>query len=1192
MMRLKGVLATASLLLALSPWARAASLCAGPAADYVIVTPASWVTSFDAYVATKTSQGIPTRVFSLEDIIANYAGADTQEKIRAFHIDAYNTWGISYVLLGGAETVVPVRYRSGLIYDAYYFVLTGDGYSGAPTVLGGRLPAWNASQGQMMLNHWAQYDGDGTWNRNMLYCGWAGNEFSGIAKFNGTQLGEGSLAPVIQSYINSGCAMVTYVAHGYYSLWANVGFQSDDARALANGAKLPFVLAGSCLTGKFDEFNCIAEAFFEGAGGGAIGYVGANRTIWSDEAYGMVAMVSNGVEAAYFDNGRARPSAAYHFSLGASSAFNFLGDPTAEMDFRLAGDLTPPTVSGAYLGRTLLVAYQSLSCSAQVTDNDEVSSHVWAEVTKPDSQVVNITLAREGYYTSRYTGQISDTGQLGVYTVVVKAQDISGNLRTDAPMQFTVSADASPPTVLFASVDAVDVPPLRQVVISSTVTDNSGAGLQETVTITRPDLSVFQNTGPWWGSYWFDDTSQPGNYKVTLQYMDRSGNSSTPYAIINLMPDDAFRVINDTTPPVVNAVWLIDTSVMNFPQSPGQYAVTAIPFGHAFSAWIDTVDDYAGDGGVVCTEFVRQPDGSTLENMMWWGGMAAYPPGTGYSSMQVPGDQVGFYSVTVTACDKVGNTAYAYAGNLNVYRPASELSANPGNNRVDLAWVAAASGYPIAGYNVHRSLIAGDSNTVVVNAGLISGTAFANTSGVFNGTTYYYRVLAVDASGATCGASNEVAATPTNSFVPPLAPLGVTVTASDGQLNLAWQPGVAGTSPTAGYQLYRATTPGGQGSAPINPAIIPGLAYGDTTVANGVRYYYRLKTQDTGATLSAFSLEVSEVPFAPASIPANVTATASTSQVQLSWAPSTAGTYALAGYQIYRALTPGGQGSVAYASVNSAVASYSDTVVANGTSYYYQLASVDVLNHLSARSSEASATPNWPWPSAPANPSALGLPGRVQLTWDNNAAADCLTQYSVYRGTAAGVSCTPANYLGQIPYNEFSTPFYQDFTAVPGITYYYRVTAVNPRGASAPSAEVSAAAQQPPTATATPTRTITPTASHTPTISPTPTVTPTLTVTPTVAGVVPGLDRVLAFPNPSRGDVTFAWPQGTFSAVRIDVFNPAGERLASLAADRPAANSLLWRTAGVSAGVYYYRLVLTTLDGTSTSAVRKVVILR
>lgn len=1189
---MKRLLLSAGLLLALSPWARAASLCTGPVADYVIVTPASWIASFDAYVATKTAQGIPTRVFCLEDIIANYAGADTQEKIRAFHIDAYNTWGISYVLLGGAETVVPVRYRSGLIYDAYYFVLAGDGYSGAPTVLGGRLPAWNASQGQMMLSHWAQYDGGGLWNRNMLYCGWAGDAFSGIAKFNGTQLGEGSLAPAIQSSINSGCAMVTYVAHGYYSGWANVGFQSEHARALANGAKLPFVLAGSCLTGKFDEFNCIAEAFFEGAGGGAIGYVGANRSIWSDEAYGMVYMVSRGVEAAYFDNGRARPSAAYHFSMGSSAAFNFLGDPTAEMDFRLPGDAVPPAVSSSYLGRTLLVAYQSLSCSAQVVDNDEVSSRVWAEVTKPDSQVVNVMLGREGYYTSRYTGQISDTGQTGVYTVVVKAQDISGNLWTDAPLQFTVSADASPPVVLFASVDAVDVPPLRQVVISSMVSDNSGAGLQETVTVTRPDLSVFQNTGPWWGSYWFDDTSQPGNYTVTLQYVDRSGNSSTPYTIVNFMPDHAFRVIADTTPPIVNAVWLVDASVFNFPQSPGQYAVSAIPLGNAFSAWIDTVDDYAGDGGVVCTEFVRRPDGSALENMMWWGGMAAYPPGTGYSSMQVAGDQVGFYSVTVTACDKVGNTSFAYAGDLNVYKPASELAANPGNARVDLAWVAAASGYPIVGYNVHRSLIAGDSNTVVVNAGLITGTAYANTSGVANGTTYYYRVLAVDASGATCGASNEAAVMPTSSFVAPLPPLGVTVTAGDGRLNLSWQAGVAGTSPTAGYQLYRATTSGGQGSTSLNPAIIPGLAYGDTTVANGVRYYYRLKTQDTGATLSAFSLEVSEIPFAPSSVPSNVTATASTSQVLLNWDPSSGGTYALAGYHIYRALSPGGQGSIPYASVNSTAASFSDTVVANGSSYFYKVASLDSQNHLSDRSSEVSALPDWPWPSAPANPSALGLPGRIQLTWTNCPGGDYLTHYAVYRGTAAGVSCTPATYLGQLPYNEFSTPFYQDFTAVPGLTYYYRITAHNPRGESAPSDEVSAAAQQPPTATATPTRTITPTASHTPTISPTPTITPTLTVTPTLAGVVPGLERVLAFPNPSRGDVTFAWPQGTFRTVRIDIFNASGERLASLALDRPSANSLRWRTAGVPAGVYYYRLVLTTSSGTRTTAIRKVVILR
>jgi len=111
---MKRVLLSVSLLLVLSPWARAASLCTGTPADYVIVTPASWISSFDAYVATKTAQGVATRVFSLEDIIANYAGADTQEKIRAFSAHNKSFLAINQKIItlifgrsGGAEKIRP-----------------------------------------------------------------------------------------------------------------------------------------------------------------------------------------------------------------------------------------------------------------------------------------------------------------------------------------------------------------------------------------------------------------------------------------------------------------------------------------------------------------------------------------------------------------------------------------------------------------------------------------------------------------------------------------------------------------------------------------------------------------------------------------------------------------------------------------------------------------------------------------------------------------------------------------------------------------------------------------------------------------------------------------------------------------------------------------------------------------------------
>jgi hypothetical protein len=81
-----------------------------------------------------------------------------------------------------------------------------------------------------------------------------------------------------------------------------------------------------------------------------------------------------------------------------------------------------------------------------------------------------------------------------------------------------------------------------------------------------------------------------------------------------------------------------------------------------------------------------------------WAGPGAYPPATGYYSMPFTVSQSGFYSATITVQDQVGNTAQAYAGRISVYAAPSGLTANAVGNQVNLAWVAAQSGYPITGY--------------------------------------------------------------------------------------------------------------------------------------------------------------------------------------------------------------------------------------------------------------------------------------------------------------------------------------------------------------------------------------------------------------------------------------------------------------------------------------------------------------
>ncbi len=93
------------------------------------------------------------------------------------------------------------------------------------------------------------------------------------------------------------------------------------------------------------------------------------------------------------------------------------------------------------------------------------------------------------------------------------------------------------------------------------------------------------------------------------------------------------------------------------------------------------------------------------------------------------------------------------------------LSATPGNAKVNLSWTTPANtGTAITGYNIYRSTSPG-TQTLLTSVGVQN--TFVDTA-VTNGTTYYYRVAAVNAGGA--GAlSNEVSAKPSATNSAPVA---------------------------------------------------------------------------------------------------------------------------------------------------------------------------------------------------------------------------------------------------------------------------------------------------------------------------------------------------------------------------------------------------------------------------------------
>ena len=291
------------------------------------------------------------------------------------------------------------------------------------------------------------------------------------------------------------------------------------------------------------------------------------------------------------------------------------------------------------------------------------------------------------------------------------------------------------------------------------------------------------------------------------------------------------------------------------------------------------------------------------------------------------------YYYRVKACNDAGLSPYSNVVSGQVKSVTPKLSApvvkighSAASGKPMLTWNAVSGA---TSYKVYRAT---SQNGTYSLLGTVTATSYTNT-GAKAGTTYYYKVKAVNSAGESAY-SNIVSGKTT------VTTLTMGHSASSGKPQLTWK----AVSGAASYRVYRATTKNGAYSV-INTT--KALTYTNVGAALGTTYYYKVEALNASGKSMGFSAIV-EGKVAPVLA---VGYSSVSGKPQLTWKAVPGATE----YQVYRST----QQNSGYTKINTTTAtSYVNTGAKANTTYYYKLVAVkgtaasDFSNIVNARPSK------------------------------------------------------------------------------------------------------------------------------------------------------------------------------------------------------------------------------------------------
>ena len=291
------------------------------------------------------------------------------------------------------------------------------------------------------------------------------------------------------------------------------------------------------------------------------------------------------------------------------------------------------------------------------------------------------------------------------------------------------------------------------------------------------------------------------------------------------------------------------------------------------------------------------------------------------------------YYYRVKACNDAGLCPYSniVSGQVKTVTPKPaapvvKIGNSASSGKPMLTWNAVSGA---TSYKVYRAT---SQNGTYSLLGTVTATSYTNT-GAKAGTTYYYKVKAVNSAGESAY-SNVVSGRAT------VTTLTMGHSSTSGKPMLTWN----AVDGAASYRVYRATAKNGAYSV-INTT--KALTYTNTGAPLGTTYYYKVEALNAAGKSLGFSAVV-EGKVAPVLA---VGYSSVSGKPQLTWKAIPGATE----YQVYRST----QQNSGYSKINTTTAtSYVNTGAKANTTYYYRIVAVkgtaasDFSNIVSARPSK------------------------------------------------------------------------------------------------------------------------------------------------------------------------------------------------------------------------------------------------